>query len=373
MLQNRIITLTALAIGIAMAAPAYAQSTSSSGASAAGATAELRAAVLVYPPYVVMQNGSLSGFNIELWNAIAAQLNAKTSYQMMPDAGAVEKAAQSRKVDVVVAPFFITSARDKAFDFSIPTLEAGLQIIVRDTGETAQTADPLWDMLRLLFSRTTALWLGMALLLVLIPGHLVWLLERRHPQGIIEHQSYFPGIVEAIFWALATLATQAETMPRQWIARWFSAFWMFAGVVFVAFYTAQLTTTLTVAGIRGAIEGPSDLPGKQVATTAHSTAADFLQGINAQVHGFPAADDAIKALLDKQVDAVVLGAPAARYYATHDGKGLVRLAGSEFQSAPTAFMFPLDSPLRRQVDYASLKLRENGTYQQIYTKWFGSP
>jgi polar amino acid transport system substrate-binding protein len=248
-----IVLLTVVMIGAAATSTAYAQSTSSEAAPAPGQAVELRAAVLVYPPYVVEQNGSLTGFNIELWDAIAAELNAKTSYQMMPDAGAVEEAARSKKVDVVVAPFFITSARDRAFDFSIPTLEAGLQILVRDTGQPAQAANPLWAMLRLLFSQTTALWLGMALLLVLIPGHLVWLLERRHPRGMLDNPSYFPGIFEAIFWALSTLATQAETMPRQWLARGLSVFWMFSGVVFVAFYTAQLTTTLTVAGCRATI------------------------------------------------------------------------------------------------------------------------
>ena len=234
--------------------------------------------MLVYPPYVIEKNGSLTGFNIELWNAIAAELHVRTRYQMMADASAVEEATRSRKVDAVVAAFFVTSAREKIFDFSIPTLEAGLQVLVLDTGETGQGENPLWNMLRLLFSRTTALWLGMAVLLVLIPGHLVWLLERRHPRGMIDNPSYFPGIFEATFWALSTLATQAETMPRQWLARWFSVFWMFSGVVFVAFYTAQLTTTLTVERIRGAIEGPADLPGKQVATTAHSTADDFFEG-----------------------------------------------------------------------------------------------
>jgi len=106
----------------------------------------------------------------------------------------------------------------------------------------------------------------MALLLVLVPAHLVWLFERRNEDSIISNRNYFPGIFEAIFWKLSTLTTQAENMPRQWVGRTFSIFWMFARMVFVAFYTAQLTTTLTVEQIRGAIEGPGDLPGKQVAT-----------------------------------------------------------------------------------------------------------
>ena len=90
---------------------------------------------------------------------------------------------RSKNADLTLG-LFITSARDEVFDFSIPTLQAGLQIMVRDTGETAQTASPVWDMLRLLFSRTTVVWLGIALLLVLIPAHLVWLFERRHQDGM---------------------------------------------------------------------------------------------------------------------------------------------------------------------------------------------
>jgi polar amino acid transport system substrate-binding protein len=53
-------------------------------------------------------------------------------------------------------------------------------------------------------------------------------------------------------------------------------------------------------------------------------------------------------------------------------KGIVKVVGPEFDVAPIAFGFQLDSPLRRQVNQALLALRENGTYQQIYDKWFGS-
>ncbi len=190
-------------------------------------------------------------------------------------------------------------------------MEAGLQIMVRESGETTGTTNPLWAILRLLFSWTTILWLGMALVLVLIPAHGVWLLERRHEDGIIKNRNYFPGIFEAINWALSTLTTQAEAMPRHWVARAFSIFWMFAGVVFVAFYTAQLTTTLTVEQIRGAIEGPDDLPGKQVATIANTTAVQYLQEHHAQVQEFLTPDELFKALLDKKVDAIVSVATGA--------------------------------------------------------------
>jgi len=312
--------LAAIIIGAAIAVPAYAQPASTASVSTTGETPELRVAAFIVPPFVMEQNGALTGFSIDLWNAIAARLKRKTIYQIVPDVSALEDAMRSKTADLTLA-MYITSARDEVFDFSYPILEAGVQIMVRDTHQTAATANPLWDLLRLILSRTTVAWLGMALLLVLIPAHVVWVLERRRDDGAISSRNYFPGIFEAAYWALSTLTTQAEAMPRQWLARTLSVLWMFTGVVFVAFYTAQLTTTLTVEQIRGAIEGPDDLPNKQVATVAHGLAVDYLREHHAQVQEFSTTDQMFKALLDNKVDAVVAGAPILRYYAAHEGKG----------------------------------------------------
>jgi polar amino acid transport system substrate-binding protein len=190
---------------------------------------------------------------------------------------------------------------------------------------------------------------------------------------MLSNRNYFPGIFEALYWGISSLTSQAQTMPHQWAARVISNFWMFVGVVFVALYTAQLTATLTVQQIRGAIEGPGDLPGKRVATVAHSTAADYLRAQHAQVQEFATTDQMFKALLDKKVDAVVTAAPLLLYYAAHEGKGRVKTVGPEINTAPAAIMVQLDSPLRRKINLALIALRENGTYQQIYDKWFGTP
>ena len=186
--------------GATITASAYAQTASPPAASARGETAELRVVSIIAPPSVMEQNGTLTGFSVDLWNAIATRLKVKTSYQIVPDVSHLEEAMRSKNADLTLG-LFITSARDEVFDFSIPTLQAGLQIMVRDTGETAQTANPLSDLLRLLFSRTTVLWLGMAILLVLIPAHLIWLLDRRQENSMLSNRNYFPGIFEVIYWA----------------------------------------------------------------------------------------------------------------------------------------------------------------------------
>jgi polar amino acid transport system substrate-binding protein len=35
-------------------------------------------------------------------------------------------------------------------------------------------------------------------------------------------------------------------------------------------------------------------------------------------------------------------------------------------------VFPRNNPLRKQVNIALLALREDGTYQKLYDKWFAS-
>ena len=327
---------------------------------------------IVVPPAIIEQNGYLTGFSVDLWNAIAARLKLKTTYQVEPDVSSMEEALRSKKVDLILS-IFITSTRDQDFDFSIPTLQAGLQIMVRDTGE--RSANPQ-TLCRIFSAVVFANDRGMArcgAAARLIPAHLIWFLERRDPDSMLSSPNYFPGIFEVLYWGISSLTSQAQTMPHQWFARVISNFWMFVSVVFVALYTAQLTATLTVQQIRGAIEGPDDLPGKQVATIAGSTAVDYLRAQNAQVQEFGTTDQMYKALRDKKVDAIVTAAPLLLYYAAHGGNGLVKTVGPEFNTAPIAIMVPLDSPLRRKINLALISLRENGTYQQIYDKWFGAP
>jgi polar amino acid transport system substrate-binding protein len=233
-------------------------------------------------------------------------------------------------------------------------------------------SNPLSDLLGLLFSPAILVWLGIAVLLIIIPAHVVWHLERDCKDGFIPTDKYYPGILHALYWAATTLVAQAEQQPRQWLARTLSVLWMFIGVVFVAFYTAQLAATLTVQQIQGSINGPDDLPGKKVATTAGSTAAAAVRGLGASVLEVAKIEDAYKALDEKQVDAVVFDAPVLLYYAAKEGKGRVQLVGTPFRKEDYGFVFPRNSALREQVNVALLALREDGTYQRLYDKWFTS-
>ncbi|WP_426406962.1 transporter substrate-binding domain-containing protein [Bradyrhizobium ganzhouense] len=333
-------------------------------------TAKLRVATRIVPPMVIEKNGVLSGFSIELWNGIGERLNRETEYVVFSDVSELLDAVGSGRADLAIAAISITSERENRFDFSQPIMNSGLQILVRGTSANVEP-NPLRDLMQLFFSRTLLIWLGIALLLILVPAHLMFLVERTHHSGIIPTKRYFPGIFHAMFWAAGTLATQADQMPRHWMARIVAVLWMFTGVVFVAFYTAQLTASLTVQQIKGPINGPHDLVGKVVGTTRGSTATVYLNEVKAETLEFEKVDDLYSALLNQKIDAVVFDSPALLYYTTHDGRGLARTVGDVFHKEDYGIVFPTDSPLRKQVNEALLGLRESDTYQRIYEEWFG--
>lgn len=59
------------------------------------------------------------------------------------------------------------------------------------------------------------------------------------------------------------------------------------------------------------------------------------------------------------------------YCASHEGKGKAQVVGPIFRKENYGIVFPDKSPLRKRVNEALLKLRENGAYDQLYKKWFG--
>jgi polar amino acid transport system substrate-binding protein len=165
----------------------------------------LHVATRVIPPLVIRDGNALTGFSIDLWNDIAAQLGTRTEFEVEPDVPALLDTVAAHKADLGIAAISITAERDRKFDFSQPMLASGLQILVRGSGE-GSAANPLFDLLRLLTSPVLAVWLGIALLLIVIPAHILWFVERRHQNGITDDR-YFPGIFQALWWAGSTLAT----------------------------------------------------------------------------------------------------------------------------------------------------------------------
>ncbi len=332
-------------------------------------------------PFVQREaDGKITGFSIDLWDAIARKAKLPSyRYEVSDNIGDLLAQVASGKAPVAVAATSITAERDARFDFSQPFFNAGLQILVRDEsggdsgggGGDANGALSPTVILHNLLTPAVGKLFGWLMLLAVVVAHVIWLLERNHPEGLPETRKYFPGIFKATWWAAATLGAQADEMPKTYAARIIAVLLMFTSALSVAYFTAAVTAQITVQQLSGAIHGPDDLPGKQIATTAGSTAEAYLRAHGATVVAFDTVGKAYDALQNNKAQAVVYDAPVLLYYAAHEGKGKSRLVGPVFKKEDYGIVFAPNSPLRKRVNVALLQLKEDGTYDAIYARWFG--
>jgi len=327
----------------------------------------LRVATRLVAPFALDEHGQLTGFSIELWQEISTQLHTKSEFVVKPSLPELLQSVRSGEAALAISAISITADREAEFDFSQPMFDAGLQILVPAKESRTTIAKTI---LGSLVSSAVLPIVGFVILAIVAMAHVVWLFERGHP-GVVS-RAYYPGIFEACWWAAATLATQADQMPRTAMARVVSLFWMFTSVVFIAYFTAAVTSSLTLRQLHGDINGPQDLPGKRVVTVQGSTSAAYLRQRGIVPVEVPDPDSLFEQLRGGEAEAVVYDAPVMMYYASHEGRGTVQPAGSIFRRENYGILFPSDSKLRKRVNEALLQIKENGVYDQLYRKWFGS-
>ncbi|MGL5362866.1 MAG: transporter substrate-binding domain-containing protein [Bosea sp. (in: a-proteobacteria)] len=325
-------------------------------------------ATRVLPPFVTKEGAVYGGFSVDLWEAIAREANLRTTWREVGTVADILANVQSGQSQGAIAAISITAQREERFDFSQPMFDSGLQIMVRSE---AATGLGLGQILSMFTTGAMPALLGLLALLILVPAHLAWLSERKQKDSIF-HASYFPGIFSAIWWATGAAVGQQLDHPRSAAGRALSAAAILVSVIFVAYFTAAVTSAMTIQQLKGEIDGPEDLPGKRVATTTASTTATYLRSVNVVPVEFAQITQAFEALENKQVDAVVFDAPVLLYRAATLGKGKVRVVGPIFRKENYGILFPQGSPLRKPVNEALLKLRENGTYDRLYARWFSA-
>ncbi|MCB0940218.1 MAG: transporter substrate-binding domain-containing protein [Mycolicibacterium sp.] len=328
-------------------------------------------AVYDLTPFVMTRAHTRAGFTVDLLDQIAKRNGWSLTY--VDGGGSVRgllDAVSKGRVDLAATNISITADREKYLDFSQPILTAGLQIVV-PAGTTERTQPGLVDFLRLLFSKTMLFWLLAAVILTIVPAHLIWLLERRDSQAVVS-KKYFPGIFQSFEWGLGMLSNAPVNEPHRWLTRTLSVLWMFVAIAFVAYFTAILTSNLTVEKINSKVSAPADLIGKRVCAVANTTSSTALNKLGVEFTAVPNIEDCYPGLRKGSFDAIVDDAPVLEYWVTHDGAGFAELAGPVFKEEDYGAAFPLGSKLRKEFDQALLSMQEDGDYGLLKQKWFSN-
>ena len=95
-----------------------------------------------FVPFEFKQGNTYTGFDVDLWAAIAKELNLKYKLQPMDFAGIIP-GLQTKNIDAALAGITIRDDRKKVIDFSDPYYESGLAILVGEKNTDIKDAASL--------------------------------------------------------------------------------------------------------------------------------------------------------------------------------------------------------------------------------------
>lgn len=330
-----------------------------------GQQSELQIMTVTRPPFSMVENGTDTGFSIDLWIAVAEELDVTYEFQRVDGFSDMLGAVESGTADGAIANISITAAREATMDFTQPIYSSGLQIMVPDDGQGT-------SILSILLRRDLILAIIGAFALLFGGGMIMWALERRH-------QEYFDkpageAMFPAFWWALNLVVNGGfeQLAPRSFLGRIMGTMMVVSSLFIVSIFVAKITATLTVDAIQNNVSGMNDLYDKRVGTISGSTAATHLQSRDMRFSGYAGLEEMLTAFESGDLDAVVFDAPILAYYANTRGKGSASMIGNVFLRENYGMVLPSGSVMAEPINRALLKLRENGRYDALLRKWFGA-
>ncbi|CUX80054.1 MAG: ABC-type glutamine uptake system substrate-binding component GlnH [Roseibaca calidilacus] len=131
---------------------------------------------------------------------------------------------------------------------------------------------------------------------------------------------------------------------------------------------------LIMVPVDSEIESFADLEGKTLAVRTGTSAADYARDnfTNTTLRQFPNIDNAYLELRTGRVDAAMHDTPNVLYYIATAGDGAVKAVGEQMMAHQYGIGFPKGSELVAPVNQVLANMREDGRYDEIYMKWFGT-
>lgn len=324
-------------------------------------------AVVGGEPFVV-DTVQKTGVSLEIWDLAATELSIpyKTIYfKEVPEA---IQSLEAGKVQAIVGPVSITSARAEKMQFTQPYYQTGLSIL------SPATPPSLWSRIAPFFSRRFFIAVFAFIGILAIVGTFLWVAERKaNPHQFSPRPAR--GIADGMWCAIATMTTTGygDVTPKTFWGRFAASAWMVISLVFGASMVAGIASVLTISGFQSnTLNTPDQLKGKMVAVIAGSVAQGFVSENGGAARVVDNLDQAKELLKRKEVVAIVDDRPQLLYYLMqHPDPDYANSQGS-YQKEGYGFAFAKKSTDVQRFNIALLKLSELGVIDKILVKWLGA-
>jgi glutamine transport system substrate-binding protein len=122
---------------------------------------------------------------------------------------------------------------------------------------------------------------------------------------------------------------------------------------------------------------PEDLKGKSIAVKIGTSGEAYIRGLayasDIKIETFDSNNDTYLAVINGNVDATINDDSTLKYYIASEGQGKLKVVGDLLTGDNYGIAIPKGNADRlKVVNDALLALVKDGTYDQLYEKWFGA-
>lgn len=319
------------------------------------------------PPFSFKNiDGKWIGISIELWENIATEMGLEYKYEEHTLKELLDGMANN-SLDVAVAAITLTTEREEIFDFTHPYYNTGLGIAV------PTIKGSVWKSVINEFMSAEFLKIIVALLSIMILiGLIIWLFERKNNKKEFGGSAK-EGIGSGIWWSIVTMTGvgYGDKTPKTLGGRLFAGLWMFMGIILVSLFIATITSILTVSQLEYSINGPEDLIKNTVGTIDNTTSEIYMKNNRITYIPFKNINQALEALSNGNINAIVYDAPLLQYYINKDYKGKIEILPNTFMRQDYGIALSQGSKTRESINCILLRKIHEDSWQDLIYKYLG--
>lgn len=325
--------------------------------------------VMDIPPFTMKTvDGQWEGLSIELWHAIARDLDVEFELQEFSSIPQILSAVENGQLDVIPA-VPITADREIFLDFSNPYCRSGSGIAV----SAGSNGFHWFRVFAPFISKAFLKGLGFFLLLLFLVGTAVWLFERNRNRDMFGGRPA-EGIGHGIWWAVVTMTTvgYGDRVPNTFGGRVMALSWMLVSIALVSVLTATITTSLTIGELSGNVRGIEDLHRVRVGSVVDSETLNDLVERGITVLPFANVHDGLLAIIDGRIDAFAYNEAILKYLVGTQFPARLRVLPDTFDHYYVSMATPPDSPLRERINRSLLNIIATRHWSRLMNRYLGT-
>ncbi len=311
-----------------------------------GRETPLRVQTIERHPFVIADEQGLTGFSIELWEAIADSNGWEYEYQVTDTFTQLLAAPQTGAADLSIANISITADREEIMDFSIPIYDGGMLMMVSTEYDTHAFLQAL----------TRGLFIIPLILFFVITLICAGLVSRLGKKRSLQE-------------SLQILIGFGKDYKRG-VERIIALVWYTISIALIIVVTVELTSVTILTEQNESITTVDDLAFKRIGVIQGSTAEAYLRSKNVEAESYQRLEPLLSAIDQGFLDVVVHDAPVISYYVNNVNSDTVRIAGDIFNEEQYGIALPTGSVYTEQINQTLRRFRETGVYDKMYNTWF---